>query len=115
MKIGVSGILVKAGSMKQIAHAVRDVVADKEYFCAEVLPRIAGLTVTSNQRTVLTAREIEVLCCVARGLTAKEVGSTLYISQKTVERHKSNLMAKLAIRSQVDLTRYAIKEGLINT
>ena len=46
-------------------------------------------------------------------MTAKEIAQQLQISPKTVERHKANIMAKLAIHSQVDLARYAIREGLI--
>jgi len=114
VETGVSGILMKAGSMKEIVGAVRAVVADQEYFCSEIRPRLAQLTSTGGSRPVLSPREIEVLCCVARGLSAKEIATALHISAKTVERHKSNIMAKLNMRSQVDLTRYAIKEGLIN-
>ena len=114
LETGVSGILMKAGSMKEIVNAVRDVSADKEYFCSETQPRVAQLNASGSTRSILSPREIEVLCCVARGLSAKEIATALHISAKTVERHKSNIMAKLNMRSQVDLTRYAIKEGLIN-
>jgi len=114
IETGVSGILMKAGSMKEIVGAVRDVMADKDYFCEETKPRIEKLNANGGTRPILSPREVEVLCCVARGLSAKEIATALHISAKTVERHKSNIMAKLNMRSQVDLTRYAIKEGLIN-
>ncbi len=106
---------MKAGSMREIVGAVREVMSDKEYFCDEIRPRMVQIGQgAASGRPLLSPREIEVLCCVARGLSAKEIASSLHISAKTVERHKSNIMAKLSMRSQVDLTRYAIKEGLIN-
>lgn len=63
--------------------------------------------------TRLSLREIQVLCCVARGMKARSIGDHLCIKTKTVERHKSNIMGKLGLHSQVDLTLYAVKEGLV--
>jgi DNA-binding NarL/FixJ family response regulator len=66
------------------------------------------------KRELITPRELEVLCRVAKGLTAKEIAKSLNISSKTVERHKSNIMGKLGIHTQVDLARYAIREGFVS-
>jgi DNA-binding NarL/FixJ family response regulator len=64
-------------------------------------------------RRNLTARELEVLQLVAEGYSSKAIADELTISEKTVERHRSNILAKLALRDRVELTRYAIRRGLI--
>ena len=61
----------------------------------------------------LTPREREVVKLVAEGLTSKQIAQTLVISEKTVERHRANILEKLGMRDRVDLTRYAIRHGLI--
>jgi DNA-binding NarL/FixJ family response regulator len=62
---------------------------------------------------VLTPRELEVLKLIAEGHTSKEIAELLVISVKTVDRHRTNMLEKLGMRDRVDLTRYAIRRGLI--
>jgi DNA-binding NarL/FixJ family response regulator len=62
---------------------------------------------------ILTPREEEVLKLVAEGHSSKEIADLLFISIKTVQRHRANLLQKLGLRDRLDLTRYAIRAGLI--
>ena len=62
---------------------------------------------------MLTPREDEVLKLIAEGSSSKEIAESLTISLKTVERHRSNILAKLGMRDRTELTRYAIRAGLI--
>ena len=62
---------------------------------------------------VLTPRELEVLKLIAEAYTSKQIADELYISIKTVDRHRQNILEKLGMRDRVELTRYAIKRGLI--
>jgi DNA-binding NarL/FixJ family response regulator len=62
---------------------------------------------------ILTAREEEVLKLVAEGRSSKDIAEILFISVKTVQRHRANLLRKLGLRDRLDLTRYAIRAGLI--
>ena len=62
---------------------------------------------------VLTPRELEVLKLIAEAYTSKEIADTLFISIKTVDRHRQNILDKLGMRDRVELTRYAIRRGLI--
>jgi DNA-binding NarL/FixJ family response regulator len=64
-------------------------------------------------KAVLTAREEEVVKLIAEGHSSKEIAATLIISYKTVERHRSNVLAKLGMRDRTELTRYAIRARLI--
>ena len=61
----------------------------------------------------LTPRELEVVKLVAEAHTSAEIAALLVISPKTVERHRENVMAKLGMRDRVELTRYAIRRGLV--
>jgi DNA-binding NarL/FixJ family response regulator len=61
----------------------------------------------------LTPRELEVVKLIAEGHTSKEIAASLVLSVKTVERHRSNVLGKLGMRDRVELTRYAIRRGLV--
>jgi DNA-binding NarL/FixJ family response regulator len=63
---------------------------------------------------VLTPRELEVLKLIAEGRPSKEIAAELVISLKTVERHRANMLEKLGMHDRVELTRYAIRRGLID-
>ena len=62
---------------------------------------------------LLTARELEVVKLVAEGRTSDEIAELLVISRRTVDRHRANILEKLELRDRVDVTRYAIRRGLI--
>jgi DNA-binding NarL/FixJ family response regulator len=61
----------------------------------------------------LSPRESEIVKLIAEGQTSREIADLLVISEKTVERHRANILAKLGMRDRVDLTRYAIRRGLV--
>jgi DNA-binding NarL/FixJ family response regulator len=78
---------------------------------AEVRERVTAADAPSSGP--LTEREREVLKLIAEGYSGQQIAAMLVISEKTVERHRSNLLQKLALRDRVDLTRYAIRVGLV--
>lgn len=114
------GYLAKREEASVIVDAVRTVARGGVHFSPEVRNRIvvddnhAWLDEDSQatRGSKLTVRELEVLRYIARGLAKKEIGATMDLSVKTVENHSNNIMAKLDIHNRVDLTRYAIREGL---
>jgi DNA-binding NarL/FixJ family response regulator len=61
----------------------------------------------------LSPRELEVVKLIAEGLTSEEIADQLFISKKTVDRHRANVLEKLGMRNRVELTRYAIRRGLV--
>jgi DNA-binding NarL/FixJ family response regulator len=67
----------------------------------------------TSPRDPLTPRETEVVKLVAESYTNREIAETLVISEKTVDRHRSNILEKLGMRDRVELTRYAIRNGLV--
>ena len=114
-----SGYLTKDESPSAIIDAIRTTSSGVAYFSPKVQSRIlidsrgARLADAGQSRaSSLTARELEVLRYIARGLPKKEIAVTMDLSVKTVSRHVENLMNKLQIHDRVELTRFAIREGL---
>jgi len=100
-----------------LAKAIRQITEGNTYLS----PRIAEIVVkgyldkkSSALGSVLTPREREVLQLVAEGISAKEVAVRLNMSVKTVETHRRNMMVKLNMRSIAELTKYAVREGLVS-
>ena len=102
-------------------EAVRAAASGKTFYSSDVRSRIVmdedgqALASTSRSRIMsLTAREIEVLCLIASGHPQKKIAVRMNISVKTVDKHTSNLMKKVEIHDRVELTRIAIREGLVD-
>jgi len=118
LRAGASGYLVKDCTIEELAAAIRGAVENQIYLS----PRVAGAIIEryvhnqtaaeSSAFRVLTPREREILQLLAEGNSTKEVGSRLYVSVKTVETHRQNIMKKLGLRSLADLVKYALREGL---
>lgn len=119
-KAGASGYLLKDCAFEELTTAIHAVVTGQIYLS----PKIAGVVVkefvchspgnTSLVFSVLTAREREVLQLLAEGKTTKQLASRLHVSVKTVESHRQQIMRKLGIYSIAELTKFAIREGLIS-
>jgi len=121
LEVGARGYLTKREPPEAVIAAVRTVAGGGICFSEEVRSRLtldangARLTRTSRSRaSTLTAREMEVLRYIAKGLSKKEIATTMHLSVKTIDRHCFNLMTKLDIHDRVELARYAIREGLMN-
>lgn len=114
-----AGYMVKTEPVSQLVDAVRRVAGGGHYYSRDVLKRVVldheGASLLDNGRSLvssLTAREMETLRLIARGLSKKEAAEILHISVKTVENHTTSLMNKLNIHDRVLLARFAIREGL---
>ena len=115
---GASGFLLKDCAYQELALAINTVAARQTYLS----PEVAGVMIedyinrfpapTSSPSSILTGREREVLQLVAEGWPTKKIADHLYVSVKTVETHRRQIMKKLDIYSIADLTKYAIREGL---
>ena len=117
---GVNGYLLKNSSKDEVMTAIRTVQDDQPYFSQDVtqslLNKSKPATGSSSEVVTLaslTEREIEILKLVAEGLTNKEIGDQLFISHRTVDTHRTNLMKKLDINNVAGLIRFAYKSGLI--
>ena len=112
VKAGASGYLVKSASREELLAAVRRVALGEPVFT----PGLAGLVLGEFQRDPdqpqLTDRETEVLRMVAKGLSYRQIAERLVLSHRTVQNHVQNTLRKLQMHNRVELTRYAIEQGL---
>ncbi|MFH8798259.1 response regulator [Streptomyces sp. NPDC017936] len=119
LKAGACGYVLKSVADRDLVAACRAAMRDEPFLYAgavtalirNYLDRARHGEETPDQ--ILTPREEEVLKLVAEGHSSKEIGELLFISIKTVQRHRANLLQKLGLRDRLELTRYAIRAGLI--
>ncbi|MEU4084062.1 response regulator [Streptomyces aureus] len=119
LKAGASGYVLKSVADRDLVAACRAAMRDEPFLypgavtalVRNYLDRVRQGEEPPEQ--VLTAREEEVLKLVAEGHSSKEIAEMLFISIKTVHRHRENLLHKLGLRDRLALTRYAIRVGLI--
>ncbi len=118
LEAGASGYLLKDCAFEELIGAIRAVSTNQVYLS----PAITGIIVedyksylsmkNSSVSSNLTAREHEVLQLLAEGRSTKQIASSLYVSVKTIETYRRQIMEKLNIYSIAELTKYAIREGL---
>jgi two-component system response regulator NreC len=120
IEAGASGFISKASASSELTSAIRSVYRGDSFLS----PSIARLLVDDYRELArvgkdrdtfehLTAREREVLKLLVEGHSSLEIARILVLSPKTVERHKTNLMAKLDIHNRLDLFKYALRKGII--
>lgn len=118
LEAGAKGYVLKDDVTKELIEAIRRVALGGVYLSPAVAGGIvSNLATESKARSrhvfeKLSDREREVLQLIAEGYSTKEAASRLNVSEKTVSAHREHIMAKLGIHNVVDLTRYALKEGI---
>lgn len=122
IKNGASGFLNKDVSGKEFIDAVM-LVAEGECYFGQ---RISGIIyksytnkiqhpgIQTDTRQNLSEREKEIVSLLSEGLSFKEIGDKLFISPRTVENHKTNILEKLGLKNTIELVKYAIKKGIIS-
>jgi DNA-binding NarL/FixJ family response regulator len=115
LKAGASGYVLKSGADTDIVDACRAAMRGESYLYPSAVTTLVRDYVGRGDEEfdVLTPRELEVLKLIAEAQTSKQISEALFISVKTVERHRQNILDKLGMRDRVELTRYAIRRGLI--
>jgi len=118
LKAGASGYVLKSDADQDIVEAVRRTMRGQSFLYPSAISTLVKDFVErgrpeEEQFDVLTPRELQVLKLIAEAYTSKEIAQELVISLKTVERHRQNILEKLGMSDRVELTRYAIRRGLI--
>jgi DNA-binding NarL/FixJ family response regulator len=118
LKAGASGYVLKSGADDDIVEACRAAMRGQSFLYPAAVDTLIRDFIERADRhgddfELLTPRELEVLKLIAEGNTSKQIAAMLVISIKTVDRHRTNMLDKLGMRDRVDLTRYAIRRGLI--
>jgi DNA-binding NarL/FixJ family response regulator len=119
LRAGASGYVLKSVADRDLVEACRATMRGEPFLYPAAVKALIrehldrakrGETIPEDP---LSPREAEIVKLIAEGQTSREIADLLVISEKTVERHRANILAKLGMRDRVDLTRYAIRRGLV--
>ncbi|HEX4719916.1 MAG TPA: response regulator transcription factor [Thermoleophilaceae bacterium] len=117
LRAGASGYVLKSAADRDLVEACRATMRGESFVYAGAVNALIRDYLERGEDPAggdaLSLRELEILKLVAEGRTTREIAETFVLAEKTVERHRSNILAKLGMRDRVDLTRYAIRRGLI--
>ncbi|MFY9153807.1 MAG: response regulator transcription factor [Prolixibacteraceae bacterium] len=118
INIGANGYLLKSCSQDELIEAIQKVASGQSYFSTDVtlslLNSNPGNQSAANQANeMLTDRETEIIKLIAEGFSNREIGSKLFISHRTVDTHRTNLMKKLNVGNIAGLISYAMKNGIV--
>jgi DNA-binding NarL/FixJ family response regulator len=119
LKAGASGYVLKTAANRDLVEACRACMRGEAFLYPPAVATLVRDYLDGARRgeappeDPLTARELEVVKLIAEGHTSEEIAAALVLSKKTVERHRANVLGKLGMRNRVDLTRYAIRRGLV--
>lgn len=121
LEAGANGFLVKESPLEELIDAIKAVMSGETYLSSNFPLTLLGSYAKHRKRgrkadefAMLTKREREILQYIAEGFTSPKIAQTLFISRKTVENHRANIMQKLNIHDTAGLVRYAIKIGLVD-
>lgn len=113
IRLNGDGYLLKSADEAEMQLAVNTVLNGKKYFAGEITIQLASNNTIAQPLSGLTQREVEVLVHIAKGLSNKQIAEALFLSVKTVDTHRTNLMNKLDIHNASGLTRFAMQHKLI--
>ena len=119
LKAGACGYVLKSVADRDLVEACRAAMRGEPFIYPDALTALMREYLQRARRgerlpgSVLTPREAEIVKLIAEGRSSKEIASLLVISVKTVERHRANILQKLEMRDRTELTRYAIRTGLV--
>ena len=116
LRAGASGYVLKRAADRELIEAIRSVAAGRPHLPAIAQSALAKEWLAHGEeapRDPLTPRELDVVKLIAEAYTNKQIGSILNVSEKTVESHRANVLAKLGMRDRVELVRYAVRRGLV--
>lgn len=117
---GVKGFILKNSGIEKVITAIRKVAEGENYFSEELLVNILNSMRDNNKQeqhegtdNEISERELEILYHVCRGLSNQEIADQLFISKRTVDKHRANLLSKTGCRNTAALVMYAIKNKMI--
>ena len=117
IQIGAKGLILKSDAAKELMTAVETIQQNSTHFTAKIKQSILGNNLRGSRRPLeketLTPRERQVTQLLAEGKSTKDVASTLNLSVKTAETHRSNIMGKLGLHSVSELVLYAVRNDIV--
>lgn len=114
--IGATGYLTKNSTKKELIESIQKVFEGEKFVCEEIKERFLSSAMNQsdeNSRKELTSKEIEIVKFITKGLTSKEIGELLSISNRTVDTHRHNILKKLEIPNAAQLSSWAKEKGYV--
>ncbi|TYA92100.1 response regulator [Seonamhaeicola marinus] len=113
-KSGAYGYLLKNTDEDELTLAIRTVFKGRKYFSAEISEKMINFMSTQNvSKNILSNKETEVLLLISEGLTTKEIATKLFVSTRTIETHRANILKKIEVKNTAELIKKASKLNLI--
>ena len=113
IEAGAKGFLLKDSPVEEVFSAIESVMADEEYICSEVMQAFSRAMQRKEENDILSEREIDVLLGICRGLSTQEIADKLFLSKRTVDTHRANILEKTGSNNTASLVVYAIKHNLV--
>ena len=116
IKAGAAGYLTKESASDELIAAIRKVSSGRKYITSSLAEKIASDLETDAEKLpheFLSDREYQVMCMIAEGKTVKEIADELYLSVKTISTYRSRILEKTGMKTNAELTRYALQNSLI--
>ena len=117
LRAGASGYVTKESAPDELIEALEKVLRGSKYITSTLAERLVldiGVGSEESLHTKLSDRELQVLCLLAEGKTVNEIGQELCLSAKTISTYRSRILQKMAMKTNTELIRYAIKQGLVD-
>ena len=117
LRAGAAGYLTKESAPARLVQAIRKVVRGGRYVTTTLAEKLVfdlEANATKAPHEILSDREYQVLCMIASGKTVSEIADELSLSAKTVSTYRVRLLEKINLKNNAELTRYAIREGLVD-
>jgi len=116
IKAGANGYLTKESAPEELITAIRRVQLGKKYISLSLAEKLATYIEADSDKPAhesLSDREYEVMCMIASGLTVSEIAEKLFLSVKTISTYRTRILDKMSMRTNSELTHYAIQKGLV--
>ena len=113
VEAGAKGFLLKDSSIEEVFAAIEAVTHNEEYICKEVMQALSGAMRRNEDAEVLSEREMDVLLGICRGLSTQEIADSLFLSKRTVDSHRANILEKTGSKNTASLVVYAIKNNIV--
>jgi DNA-binding NarL/FixJ family response regulator len=116
LKAGASGYLTKESAPEELITAIKKASKGRKYVSSSLAEKLAWYLEIDDERPLheaLSDREYEVMCMIASGKTITEIAEKLFLSVKTISTYRSRILEKMRMKSNAELTHYAIKHGLV--
>lgn len=116
LKAGASGYLTKERAPDELVAAIRKVASGRKYITSSLAEKLAlelDIDREKPPHETLSDREYQVMCMITSGRTVKDIAEELFLSEKTISTYRTRILEKMKMKSNIELTHYAIKHGLV--